>query len=84
MKSLLKVYLSEGIRLAEEFGTKFVETSANLNLNIDKLFEGTIRQIRLRKERHLLSVESPIPNYDFSKKRKSKISLGSFGDHFSL
>jgi len=79
-----KVTVEEGIRLAEEFGTKFIETSANLNLNTDKLFEGTIRQIRLRKERHLLSVEPPMPNYDFSKKRKSRLSLGSFGDHFSL
>ena len=67
--------LLDGIRLAEEFGVKFVETSAHLNLNIDKLFEGTIKQIRLRlpSNKHL----NVGGKYDFSKKRRSKVSLGS-------
>ena len=69
---------TEGVALAEEFGVKFVETSANLNLNIDKLFEGTIKQICLRNYLHHMN------EYDFNKKRKSKVSLGSLNINDNL
>ena len=38
----------EGIKLAEKFQVKFIETSATLHENVDQLFHGIITQIRLR------------------------------------
>ena len=40
---------SDGIKVAEKFCVKFIETSAALNQNVDQLFEGIIKQIRLRE-----------------------------------
>lgn len=45
-----EVSKSKGIRLAEKYDTKFIETSALLNLNVDDLFEGIVNQVRLNKE----------------------------------
>lgn len=45
-----EVSKSKGIRLAEKYDTKFIETSALLNLNVDNLFEGIVNQVRLNKE----------------------------------
>jgi len=45
-----EVSKSKGIRLAQKYDTKFIETSAQLNLNVDSLFEGIVNQVRLNKE----------------------------------
>jgi len=45
-----EVSRSKGIKLAEKYNIKFIETSASLNLNVDNLFEGIVNQIRLKKE----------------------------------
>jgi len=44
-----KVSKSKGIKLAERYSIKFIETSASLNVNVDNLFEGIVNQIRLNK-----------------------------------
>jgi len=44
-----KVSKPKGIKLAERFDIKFIETSASLNLNVDNLFEGIVNQVRLNK-----------------------------------
>ena len=48
----------DGIELAEKFNVKFIETSAILNENLEKLFQGIIYQIRLRDlQRNLESIQ---------------------------
>ena len=48
--------------MAEKYGVKFVETSASLNQNVDILFEGMIKLIRLAKIENLgVRAESPSP-----------------------
>jgi len=44
-----KVSKARGIKLAERYNLKFIETSASLNVNVDNLFEGIVNQIRLNK-----------------------------------
>ncbi|XP_039261800.1 uncharacterized protein LOC120337957 [Styela clava] len=44
-----QVATTDGVRLAARHGAKFIETSASLNQNVSKLFEGVIQQIRLRQ-----------------------------------
>ena len=39
---------ADGIKLAEKFHVKFIETSATLNQNVEQLFQGIISQIRLK------------------------------------
>ncbi|XP_076819424.1 GTP-binding protein GEM-like [Clavelina lepadiformis] len=57
-----QVSTNEGIKLAEKYGVKFVETSASLNQNVDILFEGMIKLIRLAKIENLgVRAESPSP-----------------------
>lgn len=41
---------SEGRACAMVFDCKFIETSASLNHNVQELFEGIVRQIRLRQD----------------------------------
>lgn len=42
--------LLEGRACAAVFDCKFIETSASLNHNVQELFEGIVRQIRLRRD----------------------------------
>ena len=46
----VSVSLSEGSACAVVFDCKFIETSASLHHNVRELFEGIVRQIRLRKD----------------------------------
>uniref|UniRef100_A0A8C5U1K2 GTP-binding protein n=1 Tax=Malurus cyaneus samueli TaxID=2593467 RepID=A0A8C5U1K2_9PASS len=65
----------EGQACAAVFDCKFIETSAALQHNVDELFEGVVRQIRLRqggKKSHL----HPTPS------QKHKESLTSRARHF--
>ncbi|KAF2977425.1 hypothetical protein EK904_012950 [Melospiza melodia maxima] len=65
----------EGQACAAVFDCKFIETSAVLQHNVDELFEGVVRQIRLRqggKKSHL----HPPPG------QKHKESLASRARHF--
>lgn len=43
-------FISEGSACAVVFDCKFIETSASLHHNVQDLFEGIVRQIRLRKD----------------------------------
>nr|XP_002128442.1 GTP-binding protein REM 1-like isoform X1 [Ciona intestinalis] len=52
-----QVSTKEGVRLAEKYDVKFVETSASLNQNVDELFEGIISQIHLRAKKSSPSSE---------------------------
>uniref|UniRef100_A0A8C7H9U8 GTP-binding protein n=3 Tax=Oncorhynchus TaxID=8016 RepID=A0A8C7H9U8_ONCKI len=45
-----EVSVDEGSACAVVFDCKFIETSANLHHNVRDLFEGMVRQIRLRKD----------------------------------
>ncbi|KAG8447272.1 hypothetical protein GDO86_014657 [Hymenochirus boettgeri] len=45
-----EVSVEEGRACAVVFDCKFIETSAVLQLNVQELFEGMVRQIRLRRE----------------------------------
>ncbi|KAF7693310.1 GTP-binding protein REM 1 [Silurus meridionalis] len=45
-----EVAVEEGRACAVVFDCKFIETSASLNHNVTELFEGIVRQIRLRKD----------------------------------
>lgn len=47
---LFFVAVAEGSACAVVFDCKFIETSANLHHNVRDLFEGMVRQIRLRKD----------------------------------
>lgn len=42
--------VTEGSACAVVFDCKFIETSASLHHNVQALFEGIVRQIRLRKD----------------------------------
>lgn len=67
--------LAEGQACAAVFDCKFIETSAALQHNVDELFEGVVRQIRLRqggKRSH----PHPPPG------QKHKESLASRARHF--
>lgn len=44
------LYFPEGRACAVVFDCKFIETSASLQHNVTELFEGVIRQIRLRQD----------------------------------
>ncbi|XP_009868912.1 PREDICTED: GTP-binding protein RAD-like, partial [Apaloderma vittatum] len=44
-----EVSVEEGRACAVVFDCKFIETSAALQHNVDELFEGVVRQIRLRR-----------------------------------
>ena len=44
------VCLPEGRACAVVFDCKFIETSASLHHNVQELFEGIVRQIRLRRD----------------------------------
>ncbi|XP_061687910.1 GTP-binding protein REM 1 [Syngnathoides biaculeatus] len=46
-----EVALEEGRACAAVFDCKFIETSASLQHNVGELFEGVVRQIRLRQRR---------------------------------
>ncbi|XP_061641819.1 GTP-binding protein REM 1 [Phyllopteryx taeniolatus] len=46
-----EVALEEGRACAAVFDCKFIETSASLQHNVSELFEGVVRQIRLRRQR---------------------------------
>lgn len=43
-------FIAEGSACAVVFDCKFIETSASLHHNVHELFEGIVRQIRLRKD----------------------------------
>lgn len=45
-----EVSVDEGSACAVVFDCKFIETSASLHHNVQDLFEGIVRQIRLRKD----------------------------------
>ncbi|XP_064160808.1 GTP-binding protein REM 1 isoform X2 [Anguilla rostrata] len=45
-----EVAVEEGRACAVVFDCKFIETSASLHHNVDELFEGIVRQIRLRRD----------------------------------
>ncbi|NXP15672.1 REM1 protein, partial [Thinocorus orbignyianus] len=45
-----EVSIEEGSACAAVFDCKFIETSAALQHNVDELFEGVVRQIRLRRK----------------------------------
>ncbi|XP_048828057.1 GTP-binding protein RAD-like isoform X1 [Brienomyrus brachyistius] len=45
-----EVSVDEGRACAMVFDCKFIETSASLNHNVQELFEGIVRQIRLRQD----------------------------------
>ncbi|XP_066528139.1 GTP-binding protein REM 1 [Hoplias malabaricus] len=45
-----EVAVEEGRACAVVFDCKFIETSASLHHNVNELFEGIVRQIRLRKD----------------------------------
>ncbi|KAK2821358.1 hypothetical protein Q7C36_020701 [Tachysurus vachellii] len=45
-----EVAVEEGRACAVVFDCKFIETSASLNHNVQELFEGIVRQIRLRRD----------------------------------
>lgn len=67
--------LAEGQACAAVFDCKFIETSAALQHNVAELFEGVVRQIRLRqggRKSHL----HPTPG------QKHKESLASRARHF--
>lgn len=42
--------MEEGSACAVVFDCKFIETSASLQHNVGELFEGVVRQIRLRRD----------------------------------
>jgi len=46
-----RVATDDVVAMSETRGLKFIETSVNLNLNIDRLFEGAIKQIRLHRSK---------------------------------
>ena len=43
--------VSEGVNLATRYGCKYTEVSAILNMKVDELLVGILRQIRLQPER---------------------------------
>lgn len=57
----------EGIRLAKNFGTTFLETSAKLNTNVDEIFEKLVRQIREWRLQH--------PEYNSKAKKRGPCNL---------
>lgn len=50
IKSSTSAAFAEGSACAVVFDCKFIETSASLHHNVQELFEGIVRQIRLRKD----------------------------------
>lgn len=51
---------AEGRACAVVFDCKFIETSATLQHNVTELFEGVVRQLRLRRQDHA-APETPSP-----------------------
>lgn len=49
-RSSTSAVFAEGSACAVVFDCKFIETSASLHHNVQDLFEGIVRQIRLRKD----------------------------------
>lgn len=45
-------YLSEAKAVAITYGCKFIETSVVLNVNVDELLVGIVKQLRLRGADH--------------------------------
>ncbi|XP_077993651.1 ras-related protein Rap-2b-like [Glandiceps talaboti] len=81
-----EVTYEEGRHFAASFNCKFIETSASLGHNIDTMFEGVVRQIRLRAhksdEKHM--PDSPQKRKN-SKRRRSSVfqrARGIFGRFF--
>lgn len=82
-----EVSFAEGKHFAALFDCKLIETSATLGLNIDELFHGVVRQVRLRKEKQLEDSEtmsggsedsgksSPSMRKRYSKKRRASTVL---------
>ncbi|KAK2498992.1 hypothetical protein MC885_018845 [Smutsia gigantea] len=68
-----EVSVEEGRACAVVFDCKFIETSATLQHNVAELFEGVVRQLRLRR-RDSAAQEPPVP-----RRRKS---LGQRARHF--
>lgn len=50
IRSSTSAAFAEGSACAVVFDCKFIETSASLHHNVQDLFEGIVRQIRLRKD----------------------------------
>ncbi|XP_066289832.1 GTP-binding protein REM 1-like [Branchiostoma lanceolatum] len=50
-----QVSSEEGVECAVGLDCKFIETSATFNHNVDELFEGSVRQLRLRTEARRLA-----------------------------
>ena len=46
----LTVLLAEGKRVAEHYNCKYTEASASMNMQVDDLLVGIIKQIRLHKD----------------------------------
>ncbi|XP_070536641.1 GTP-binding protein RAD-like [Ptychodera flava] len=71
-----EVTYEEGRHFAASFNCKFIETSASLGHNIDTLFEGVVRQIRLRahksEEMQTKAKDSPQKRRN-SKRRRSSV-----------
>ncbi|XP_006814914.2 GTP-binding protein GEM-like [Saccoglossus kowalevskii] len=71
-----EVSFEEGRHFAASFNCKFIETSASLGHNIDEVFEGVVRQIRLRTQKSDelagKSKESPQKRRN-SKRRRSSV-----------
>lgn len=63
----------EGRACAVVFDCKFIETSATLQHNVAELFEGVVRQLRLRRRDSAARV-SPVP--------RRRASLGQRARHF--
>ncbi|XP_058894794.1 GTP-binding protein REM 1 [Kogia breviceps] len=68
-----EVSVEEGRACAVVFDCKFIETSATLQHNVAELFEGVVRQLRLRR-RNCTTREPPAP--------RRRASLGQRARHF--
>ncbi|XP_036860553.2 GTP-binding protein REM 1 isoform X1 [Manis javanica] len=68
-----EVSVEEGRACAVVFDCKFIETSATLQHNVAELFEGVVRQLRLRRRDSAARV-SPVP--------RRRASLGQRARHF--
>ncbi|KAI5248013.1 Gtp-Binding Protein Rem 1 [Manis pentadactyla] len=68
-----EVSVEEGRACAVVFDCKFIETSATLQHNVAELFEGVVRQLRLRR-RDSAAREPPVP--------RRRASLGQRARHF--
>uniref|UniRef100_A0A3Q2XYL8 GTP-binding protein n=1 Tax=Hippocampus comes TaxID=109280 RepID=A0A3Q2XYL8_HIPCM len=66
-----EVALQEGRACAMVFDCKFIETSASLQHNVSELFEGVVRQIRLRRAG---GSEAPQFRRGASRKRKESVT----------